>query len=165
MEKFGLTDLARITRFAEEGLILGDNSTAVPSKPAVMFVCIHNAGRSQMAQGFLQHYMGDRVISCSSGSSPGDAVNAIAVQAMAEKGISLASAFPKALDTNRFAHLTHGITMGCGDVCPNIAAVEVQDWKLEDPRGADIETVRGIRDQIEERVKLLVQELDSRYGM
>lgn len=153
------SDLGRAALFDKEETLLRENAQNSTKKPAVMFVCIHNAGRSQMAQGFLQHYLGDRAVVCSSGSQPGDKVNEVAVIAMKEKGIDISSAYPKPLDSSRFGYLDKAVTMGCGDVCPLVPNVTVEDWKLEDPRGADLETVRKIRDSIEERVLALCREL------
>jgi protein-tyrosine-phosphatase len=117
-----------------------------------------------MAQGFLQHYLGDNAVVCSSGSKPGELVNEVAVIAMKEKGIDISGAYPKPLDSTRFCYLNRAVTMGCGDVCPLIPNVTIEDWKLEDPRGADLDTVRGIRDVIEERVKCLCRELDPSFN-
>lgn len=157
-------DAGRAARFSQEGVLLSHNAAqGADKKHAVMFVCIHNAGRSQMAQGFLQHYLGDKAIVCSCGSNPGKEVNEVAVAAMKEKGIDISSAFPKPLVPDRFHLLDRAVTMGCGDVCPCVPNVTIEDWKLEDPRGASIDTVRVIRDQIEERIKALCRELDPTF--
>jgi arsenate reductase (thioredoxin) len=127
---------------------------------SVMFVCVHNAGRSQMAQGFLQHLAGDRVEVRSSGTMPGDQVNPAAVEAMAELGIDISSATPKILTDVRASDYV--ITMGCGDKCPFYPGKIYLDWVLEDPAGKGVESVRPIRDEIKILVENLVAEIDAK---
>ncbi|MFZ2504159.1 MAG: arsenate reductase ArsC [Nocardioides sp.] len=129
------------------------------SKPTVLFVCIHNAGRSQMAAGYLRHLGGDRVEVLSAGSAPGSAVNAMAVEAMAEEGIDIASAQPKILTTEAVAESDVVITMGCGDACPIFPGKRYEDWQLDDPAGRPLSEVRPIRDDIRRRVEQLLDEL------
>lgn len=128
-------------------------------KPSVLFVCVHNAGRSQMAAGFLAALAGDAIEVRSAGSTPADAVNPAAVQAMAEVGIDISTASPKILTTDAVAASDVVITMGCGDTCPFFPGKSYVDWVLEDPAGKGVEAVRPIRDQIEARVKDLIAEL------
>ncbi|MFI6367438.1 arsenate reductase ArsC [Nocardia sp. NPDC050630] len=129
------------------------------SKPSVLFVCVHNAGRSQMAAGFLEHIAGDAIEVRSAGSTPADAVNPVAVAAMAEVGIDIADRTPKILTPSTVETSDVVITMGCGDACPYFPGVTYRDWKLDDPAGKDIDTVRRIRDQIEHHVRNLITEL------
>ncbi len=128
-------------------------------KPTVLFVCVHNAGRSQMAAGYLQHLAGDRITVLSAGSEPGDRINPVAVQAMAEEGIDISSAAPKVLTTEAVQESDVVITMGCGDACPYFPGKRYEDWKLDDPAGQDIEAVRPIRDEIRARIETLIGEL------
>jgi len=121
-------------------------------RPAVLFVCVHNAGRSQMAAGFLQRLAGDRVEVLSAGSEPTEQVNPVAIAAMREKGIDLARERPKLLTDAAVRQAEVVITMGCGDACPFYPGKRYEDWELEDPAGKDLETVRRIRDEIERRV-------------
>ena len=121
-------------------------------RPAVLFVCVHNAGRSQMAAGFLQRLAGDRVEVLSAGSEPTEQVNPVAIAAMREKGIDLAQKRPKLLTDAAVRQAEVVITMGCGDACPFYPGKRYEDWELEDPAGKDLETVRRIRDEIERRV-------------
>jgi arsenate reductase len=127
--------------------------------PAVLFVCVHNAGRSQMAAGWLQHLAGDRVRVFSAGSEPADQVNAVAVQAMAERGIDIAGARPAVLETETVRESDVVITMGCGDACPVFPGKRYEDWDLDDPAGLTIEQVRPIRDDIRSRVERLIASL------
>jgi arsenate reductase len=129
-------------------------------KPTVLFVCVHNAGRSQMAAGFTRALGGDRVRVLSGGSEPGDAINPTAVAAMAEAGIDIAGARPRimAVDDVRAADVV--ITMGCGDACPVFPGKRYEDWELTDPAGLGLEQVRPIRDEIETRVRALLASLD-----
>ncbi|MDA8552038.1 arsenate reductase ArsC [Aquiluna sp.] len=129
---------------------------------SVMFVCVHNAGRSQMAQGFLQHLAGDRVEVRSSGTMPGDQVNPSAVAAMAELGIDISSATPKILTDKDVRASDYVITMGCGDKCPFYPGKTYLDWVLEDPAGKGVESVRPIRDEIKILVENLVAEIDAK---
>jgi len=134
-----------------------DADTASP--PTVLFVCVHNAGRSQMAAGYLQHLAGDRVTVLSAGSEPKDQVNPIAVEAMAEEGIDIAHNVPKILTTQSVVDSDVVVTMGCGDACPIYPGKRYEDWVLEDPAGQDIDTVRVIRDDIKQRVEALLKEI------
>jgi arsenate reductase (thioredoxin) len=129
------------------------------SLPTVLFVCVHNAGRSQMAAGFLKHLAGDRVEVLSAGSQPADAINPAAVAAMAEIGIDLATATPKLLTDAAVQEADVVVTMGCGDACPFYPGKRYEDWPLDDPAGQGIEAVRPIRDAIRQRVEALVAEL------
>ncbi|EON23997.1 low molecular weight phosphotyrosine protein [Nocardioides sp. CF8] len=128
-------------------------------KPTVLFVCVHNAGRSQMAAGWLQHLAGDRVEVLSAGSAPAETINPTAVEAMAEVGIDITSARPKVLTDGAVQASDVVITMGCGDACPFYAGKRYEDWHLEDPAGQGIEAVRPIRDEIRARVEALVAEI------
>lgn len=128
-------------------------------KPSVLFVCIHNAGRSQMAAGFLTALAGDAVEVRSAGSAPADAVNPAAVRAMAEVGIDIATQNPKTLTTEAVEASDVVITMGCGDSCPFFPGKSYRDWVLDDPAGKGVEEVRLIRDQIKTRVADLIAEL------
>jgi protein-tyrosine-phosphatase len=127
--------------------------------PEVLFVCVHNAGRSQMAAGFLDNLADGRVSVRSAGSEPGEEINPQAVEAMAERGIDLSEKLPKPLTDDRVRAADVVITMGCGDACPIYPGKRYEDWDLEDPAGKDLETVRRIRDEIEARVQRLVGEL------
>ncbi|HEY0888540.1 MAG TPA: arsenate reductase ArsC [Nocardioides sp.] len=129
------------------------------SKPTVLFVCVHNAGRSQMAAGYLQSLAGDRIEVLSAGSQPADRINPVAVAAMAEEGIDIAGRQPKVLTTEAVQEADVVVTMGCGDECPFFPGKRYEDWVLADPAGQGIEAVRPIRDQIRARVEALVAEL------
>lgn len=128
-------------------------------KPSVLFVCVHNAGRSQMAAGLLQNLAGDRIEVRSAGTAPRDQINPIAAQAMAEIGIDITAATPKVLTDKAVETSDVVITMGCGDTCPFFPGVSYRDWRLDDPAGQPIEVVRRIRDEIATRVRDLVDEL------
>lgn len=136
------------------------HAAGAPSVPSVLFVCVHNAGRSQMAAGWLTHLAGDAVEVRSAGSLPGDQVNPSAVAAMAEVGIDISSATPKVLTTEAVQASDVVITMGCGDACPVFPGKRYLDWDLEDPAGQGVEAVRPIRDDIEGRIRGLLAELD-----
>ncbi|NEK84745.1 arsenate reductase ArsC [Blastococcus saxobsidens] len=125
-------------------------------KPSVLFVCVHNAGRSQMAAGWLTHLAGDSVEVRSAGSLPADQVNPAAVQAMAEVGIDISTAQPKVLTTEAVQASDVVITMGCGDACPIFPRKRYLDWELEDPAGQGVDAVRPIRDDIEGRIRGLL---------
>jgi arsenate reductase len=129
-------------------------------KPTVLFVCVHNAGRSQMAAGYLRALAGERVEVLSAGSEPGDRVNPIAVQAMAEEGIDIAGAQPRVLDPDDVRASDVVVTMGCGDACPFFPGTRYEDWELDDPAGRPLEEVRPIRDEIRRRVHALIGDLD-----
>lgn len=128
-------------------------------KPTVLFVCVHNAGRSQMAAGYLQHLAGDRVEVLSAGSEPKDQINPVAVAVMAEEGIDIAGGTPKLLTVDAVRESDVVITMGCGDACPIFPGKRYEDWLLDDPAGQGIESVRPIRDEIRCRVEALIAEL------
>ena len=131
-------------------------------RPTVLFVCVHNAGRSQMAAGWLQHLAGDRVEVLSAGSEPADQVNLVAVEAMAEVGVDIAAAQPKVLTTDAVRESDVVITMGCGDACPIFPGKTYLDWALDDPAGQGLEAVRPIRDEIRARVQDLLDDLRRR---
>lgn len=132
------------------------------TKPSVLFVCIHNAGRSQIASGYLTHLAGDRVQVRSAGSVPANTINPIVVEAMREEGIELSDQVPKILTADTVQASDVVVTMGCGDACPYFAGKRYVDWKLEDPAGQGIDAVRLIRDEICHRVEGLVGELLAR---
>ena len=127
--------------------------------PEVLFVCVHNAGRSQMAAGLLDKLADGRVRVRTAGSDPAEEINPAAVEAMAEVGVDLSDEFPKPLKDEFVRAADVVITMGCGDACPVYPGKRYEDWELEDPAGKDLETVRRIRDEIEERVRVLLGEL------
>ncbi|MFH9433291.1 arsenate reductase ArsC [Streptomyces rochei] len=127
---------------------------------SVLFVCVHNAGRSQMAAGFLRHLAGDRIEVRSAGSLPGNRVNPAAVEAMKEVGIAIAGAEPRVLTTEAVQASDYVITMGCGDACPVFPGKKYIDWALEDPAGKGVEAVRPIRDAIRTHVEALIAEID-----
>jgi protein-tyrosine-phosphatase len=127
--------------------------------PTVLFVCVHNAGRSQMAAGFLEHLAGGRVEVLSAGSEPADQINPAAIQAMAERGIDISDERPKLLTDTSVREADVVITMGCGDTCPIYPGKRYEDWELDDPAGREVEAVRPIRDEIERRVRTLIEEL------
>lgn len=129
--------------------------------PTVLFLCVHNAGRSQMAAGWLRHLAGDRVRVLSGGSTPAEHVNPVAVEAMREVGIDITANTPRLLDHTTAEASDVLITMGCGDVCPRFPGKRYLDWQLADPAGQDIEAVRAIRDDIRERVEQLITELPT----
>ncbi len=129
------------------------------AKPSVLFVCVHNAGRSQMAAGFLRDIAGDRIEVRSAGSMPADQINPIAVEAMGELGIDITAEAPKVLTTEAVQASDVVITMGCGDACPFFPGKRYEDWKLDDPAGQGIDAVRPIRDDIRGRIEQLVSEL------
>ena len=128
-------------------------------RPTVLFVCVHNAGRSQMAAGYLEHLAGDRVQVLSAGSQPGDRINPVAVAAMAEEGIDIAAHQPNLLTDTAVRESDVVITMGCGDACPFYPGKRYEDWALDDPAGQGIDAVRPIRDEIRARVTTLLAEL------
>jgi protein-tyrosine-phosphatase len=128
-------------------------------KPRVLFVCVHNAGRSQMAAGFMETLSGGKVEVFSAGSAPKDSINPIAVEAMSEVGIDIANNSPKILTTEAVQASDVVITMGCGDTCPFFPGKRYEDWVLDDPAGQGIQAVRVIRDEIKSRVTALLAEL------
>jgi len=127
--------------------------------PTVLFVCVHNAGRSQMAAGYLQHLAGERVRVLSSGSEPKDQINPVAVEAMREEGIDISANQPQILTDEQVQASDVVITMGCGDACKFYPGKRYLDWELEDPAGKDLETVRRVRDDIRNRVEQLIREI------
>lgn len=133
----------------------------MPDKPSVLFVCVHNAGRSQMAAAYLRHLAGDAIDVRSAGSAPADAINPAAIEAMAEVGIDLTNQQPKVLTTDAVEVSDVIITMGCGDACPIFPGKSYRDWVLDDPAGKGIDSVRPIRDEIRRRVEGLIAELTS----
>jgi arsenate reductase len=127
--------------------------------PTVLFVCVHNAGRSQMAAGYTRALSGGAVEVLSGGSEPGDQINPVAVEAMAEEGIDISQAVPTLMTTEQVRESDVVITMGCGDVCPIFPGKRYEDWELEDPAGKDLEAVRRVRDDIRGRVERLLAEI------
>jgi len=132
-------------------------------KATVLFVCIHNAGRSQMASGYLQHLAGDRVQVLSAGTEPKNEINPSAIAAMAEEGIDIANNRPKVLTTEAVKESDYVITMGCGDKCPFFPGKTYLDWPLNDPAGKGVEDVRPIRDEIRVKVEALIAEIDAKF--
>ncbi|GAA5071335.1 arsenate reductase ArsC [Nocardia iowensis] len=129
------------------------------TKPSVLFVCVHNAGRSQMAAAFLTHLAGDVIEVRSAGSAPADSINPAAVAVMAELGIDISAQSPKILTADAVAASDVVITMGCGDACPYFPGVSYRDWVLADPAGKGVDAVRPIRDEIRDRIEKLIAEL------
>ena len=129
-------------------------------KPTVLFLCTHNAGRSQMALGFFTHFAGDAAVAWSGGSEPGNEINTAAVAAMAERGINISGEYPKPWTDEIVQAADVVITMGCGDACPVFPGRRYEEWKLDDPAGMGVDAVRPIRDDIERRVRQLLDELE-----
>ena len=134
--------------------------TSTGKTPEVLFVCVHNAGRSQMAAGFLRHLAGDRVVVRSAGSMPADRVNPAVVEVMAERGIELGDVMPKKLSSDQVAASDVVVTMGCGDACPIMPGKRYLDWELSDPAGRGMAEIRPVRDEIERLVRNLLADLD-----
>jgi arsenate reductase len=132
-------------------------------KATVLFVCVHNAGRSQMAAGYLQALAGDRIQVLSAGTEPKDQVNPSAIAAMAEEGIDIANSTPKVLTTESVQDSDYVITMGCGDACPFFPGKQYLDWPLTDPAGKGVDEVRPIRDGIRGKVEALIAEIDAKF--
>ena len=132
---------------------------SIDRKPEVLFVCVHNAGRSQMAAALLERHAAGKVMVRSAGSTPADEINPAVVRAMAEIGIDLSEAVPKPLTTQAVEGSDVVVTMGCGDLCPVFPGKRYVDWELDDPAGRSVDEVRAIRDEIDTRVKSLVNEL------
>lgn len=132
------------------------------TKASVLFVCVHNAGRSQMAAGFLKHLAGDRIEVRSAGTEPGTQVNPSAVAAMAELGIDISANFPKKLTDEAVKESDYVITMGCGDTCPFFPGKTYLDWPLDDPAGQGVDAVRPIRDAVKAKVEALIAEIDAK---
>ena len=149
-------------RFARQRLRAWPRSRAmhISGVPVVLFVCTHNAGRSQMALGFFQHLAGDRAIAWSGGSEPATTINPSAIAAMGERGIDISGEYPKPWTDEVVRAADVVVTMGCGDACPVFPGRRYVDWVLDDPAGLDVDDVRPIRDEIERRVRLLLAELD-----
>ncbi len=145
-----LTALARVDGRSHDG------------RPTVLFLCVHNAGRSQMALGFFQHHAGDDAVAWSGGSEPGERINPVAVAAMTERGIDISGEFPKPWTDEIVKAADVVVTMGCGDACPVFPGKRYEDWTLDDPAGQDLADVRPIRDEIERRVLTLLDELGVR---
>ena len=131
-------------------------------KVSVLFVCVHNAGRSQMAAGYLQHLAGDRIQVLSAGTEPKDQINVVAIEAMAEDGIDISTNSPKVLTDEAVKDSDYVITMGCGDKCPFYPGKQYLDWVLDDPAGQGIEAVRFIRNEIRSKVEDLIKEIDQK---
>jgi arsenate reductase len=155
----GLAALLVRLLFPSAPLPATPSPAAARTKPAVLFVCVHNAGRSQMAAGYLEHLAGDRIDVLSAGSKPGAEINPVAVQAMAEEGIDIAGRRPEVLTAGAVQASDVVITMGCGDECPYFPGKRYEDWQLDDPAGQGIDAVRPIRDEIRRRVERLIDEL------
>jgi len=136
----------------------------MPGIPEVLFVCTHNAGRSQMAAALLDHQAAGRVRVTSAGSQPASQLNPAVVQAMAEIGLDISGEFPKPLTGDKIQAADVVITMGCGDACPVYPGKRYLDWDLPDPAGLDLEAIRPIRDDIDQRVQQLLTELVSKHG-
>jgi arsenate reductase (thioredoxin) len=134
------------------------------STPSVLFVCVHNAGRSQMAAGWLRHLAGGAIAVRSAGSEPADQLNPVAVEAMREVGIDITGTAPRLLSTEAVQDSDVVVTMGCGDACPFFPGKRYEDWKLDDPAGLGVEAVRPIRDEIRRRVEQLLTELSIHGG-
>lgn len=149
-------------RFSRQRLqaLAREEGTHFEGKPTVLFLCVHNAGRSQMALGFFQHLAGSRAVGWSVGSEPGDLINPAAVAAMAERGIDISAEFPKPWTHEIVQAADVVITMGCGDACPVFPGKRYEEWELTDPAGLDLEELCPIRDQIEERVTHLLDEIE-----
>ncbi|MFE1500534.1 arsenate reductase ArsC [Streptomyces albidoflavus] len=143
----------------EPEVVVRQQRPDVPEKPSVLFVCVHNAGRSQMAAAWLSHLAGDRVEVRSAGSAPADRVNPAAVEAMREVGIDITAESPKILTVDAVKASDVCITMGCGDTCPVFPGKRYLDWTLEDPAGQGVEAVRPIRDEIKKLVEGLIEEI------
>ncbi|HEX6326651.1 MAG TPA: arsenate reductase ArsC [Jiangellaceae bacterium] len=148
-------------RFARQRLkaLAKVEGRALDGVPVVLFLCVHNAGRSQMAMGFFQHLAGDRAVAWSGGSEPGDELNPAVVEAMRERGIDITGEFPKPWTDEIVRAADVVITMGCGDACPIFPGKRYEDWQLDDPALRDVAAVRPIRDDIEGRIRRLLDEL------
>ncbi|MGW0561666.1 arsenate reductase ArsC [Streptomyces sp. NPDC003016] len=133
----------------------------MPGRPSVLFVCVHNAGRSQMAAAWLRHLAGDRIEVRSAGSAPASSVNPAAVEAMREVGIDMSAEIPKILTVKAVKESDVCITMGCGDTCPVFPGKRYLDWELKDPAGQGVEAVRPVRDEIRELVERLIADIES----
>ncbi|HEY2949531.1 MAG TPA: arsenate reductase ArsC [Micromonosporaceae bacterium] len=143
-----LTALAKVEGLSHDG------------RPTVLFLCVHNAGRSQMALGFFQHLAGDRALAWSGGSEPGLEINPAAIEAMRERGIDISAEYPKPWTDEVVRAADVVVTMGCGDACPIFPGKRYEDWILDDPAGMTVDNVRPVRDEIERRVRRLLGQLD-----
>jgi len=152
-------DEEHVEEFVRERLIARSIIEAGSTKPAVIFVCVHNAGRSQMSAGWARHLAGDRLTVFAGGSNPGSEVNPQAIEAMAEVGIDISRAFPKPFTDDIIEACDVVVTMGCGDACPYFPGKRYIDWELSDPHGQPIEVVRTVRDDIGRRVTALLETL------
>ena len=150
-----------VERFARDRLraLAKVEGRMITDKPSVVFLCVHNAGRSQMASGWLEHLAGDRVDVFSGGSEPASSVNPAAVEAMAEVGIDIRTEFPKPWTDEIVRAADVVVTMGCGDACPVYPGKRYEDWVLDDPEGLGVDSVRPIRDEIRRRVEQLMEEM------
>jgi arsenate reductase (thioredoxin) len=157
-----LVDLTEKQTNHRLGAMLRSEGASPKGKPAVLFLCTHNAGRSQMALGWFTHLGRDRVIGWSGGSDPGRELNEVAIEAMTEVGIDISAGFPKTWTDDMLAGAEVVVTMGCGDACPLIPGKRYEDWDVADPAGQSLEVVRPIRDDIEGRVRDLLDRLDVR---
>ncbi|MCK9496164.1 MAG: arsenate reductase ArsC [Dehalococcoidia bacterium] len=148
-------------RFARErlGALARTERKVATTMPSVLFLCTHNAGRSQMAAGWLKHLSGGRALVYSGGSEPGNEVNPVAIEAMAEVGIDIAGEYPKPWTDEVIRSVDVVVTMGCGDACPVFPGIRYVDWEVEDPAGQGLGAVRRIRDDVEQRVRSLLGEL------
>jgi protein-tyrosine-phosphatase len=153
-------------RFTRDRLraVARNEGKIVTNTPTVLFLCVHNAGRSQMAAGWMRHLAGDRVDVLSGGSDPAAEVNPAAVAAMAEVGIDIAGEFPRPWTDEIIGAADVVVTMGCGDACPVVPGKRYLDWELDDPAGKPLEAVRPVRDEIEQRVRALLTDLDVPIG-
>lgn len=131
-------------------------------KASVMFVCVHNAGRSQMAAGYMQHLAGDRIEIRSAGTAPAETINPSVVEAMHEDGIDISNNSPKILTTEQVKASDYVITMGCGDECPFFPGKTYLDWPLDDPAGQGVDAIRPIRDEIRSKIENLIAEIDAK---
>jgi len=149
-------------RFARQRLqaLARVEGKVVDGKPVVLFLCTHNAGRSQMALGFFQHYAEDAAVAWSGGSEPGNEINPAAIEAMKERGIDISSEYPKPWTDEVVRAADVVITMGCGDACPVFPGKRYEEWVLVDPAGLDVAAVRPVRDEIEQRVLTLLAQLE-----
>jgi arsenate reductase len=153
------------TETATEAAQTNATDTLVGKKPSVLFVCVHNAGRSQMAAASLNHLSEGRIEVLSAGSQPADQINPSAVEAMKEEGIDITAETPKILTTEAVQASDVVVTMGCGDECPYFPGKRYEDWVLEDPAGKGVESVRPIRDEIKGRIQQLISELIPASGV
>ena len=152
----------KVSRLEIRQLLVSETGDlAVTPKPSVLFVCVHNAGRSQMAAAYLTHFAGDRIEARSAGSAPAESVNPAVVLALAEEGIDISTETPKVLTPAAVKESDVVITMGCGDACPIFPGKRYEDWVLDDPAGHGVGAVRPIRDEIRRRIEQLICEIDA----